>query len=121
MRLPGQSTQTNIDSTAFIIMKLPEKIIVRQILGYLRAIGAYCGKVKTMGVKRGKTFCFDPFLLRGMPDILCFHKSVLYFIECKTPQNKQTPEQEIFQKQCQAAGIDYILAHSLEEVQAEIK
>jgi hypothetical protein len=94
-----------------------EKDIVRQILGYLRAIGAYCGKVKTVGIKRGKSFCFDPFLMRGMPDILCFYKRSMYFIEVKRKNNYQSPEQKVFQENCQLSSINYILAYSLEDIQ----
>ena len=102
-------------------MNIPEKIIVRQILGYLRAIGCYCGKVKTMGVKRGKIFCFDPFLMKGMPDIICFFKTSLYFIETKANKNKQTPEQKTFQENCISSSVNYILAYSLEDVMKIIK
>lgn len=98
-----------------------EKIIVRQILGYLRATGCYCGKVKTMGVKRGKSFCFDPFLMRGMPDILCFKNHVMYFIEVKSKKNIQSPEQIRFQQECNSSSINYILAYSLEDVMKIIK
>lgn len=98
-----------------------EKDLVRQILGYLKVIGAYAGKVKTMGIKRGKVFCFDPFLMRGMPDILCFHRSTLYFIEAKIKGNKQSLEQEIFQRYCNSSSVNYILAYSLDDVTKVIK
>jgi hypothetical protein len=93
-----------------------EKDLVRQILGYLKAKGAYCGKVKTMGVKRGKSFCFDPFLLRGMPDILCFYRNTLYFIEVKIKGNSQSPEQKLFQQNCISSSVNYLLAYTLDDV-----
>ena len=61
-----------------------------QILHYLKGIGAVCGKTKTMGVRRGRTFCFDPYTFRGYPDITAFYKGELYFIEVKSPKGKQS-------------------------------
>ena len=65
-----------------------EKDVVRQILEYLRAIGAHAGKVKTMGVKRGDRFCFDPYTFRGKCDLECFWKGVMFGIEVKAPGKK---------------------------------
>jgi hypothetical protein len=98
-----------------------EKDIQLQILKYLRAIGGYFGKTKTMGVKRGRVFCFDPYTMRGMPDILCFYQNKIYFIECKANKNKQSPEQITFQKYCIASGITYILAYDVQDVISVIK
>jgi len=98
-------------------IKLPEKVIVRQILGYLRAIGAYCGKVKTMGVKRGGTFCFDPFTLRGKCDLEAFKDGIMYGIEVKSATGKLSPEQirykEAFHKPPDRIFIE---AHCLQDV-----
>jgi hypothetical protein len=103
------------------MLKIPEKIIVRQILGYLRTIGAYCGKVKTVGIKRGKTFCFDPFLMRGVPDVICFYNRKMYFFEVKSGKNLQSKEQRRFQEECDSSSVNYYLIYSLEDVQKIIK
>ena len=58
------------------------------ILHYLRNIGAYGGKTKTLGVKRGRSFCYDPYTFRGKSDLECFYKGVMYAIEVKRPPNK---------------------------------
>lgn len=102
-------------------MKLPEKIIQRQILGYLRAIGCYCGKTKTMGVRRGKVFCFDPFTFRGFPDISGFKDNKIFFVEVKSATGKISPEQQTFQSYCNKAGLTYILARDLDDVKEVIK
>lgn len=102
-------------------IKLSEKVIQRQILGYLRAIGAFCGKTKTMGVRRGKAFCFDPFLFRGFPDITGFKDNKIFFIEVKSRRGEQTPEQIKFEELCNKAGLTYILARDLADVQKFIK
>ena len=97
-----------------------EKDIQRQILYYLRSIGAYAGKVKTMGVRRGKVFCRDPFLMRGMVDVIAFYNGQLYFIEVKSPNGVQSNEQKQFEWECKKAGIPYILAFSVDHVIAFI-
>lgn len=98
------------------MIRLPERIIQRQILGYLKPICQAVGKTKTMGVKRGRTFCFDPFLFRGFPDITGFKDNKIFFVEVKSTTGRQTEEQSYFQELCRKANLTYILAHSLEDV-----
>lgn len=93
-----------------------EKDIQLSILHYLKNIGAVGGKTKTMGVKRGRSFCFDPYLFRGFPDLTCFYNHKLYFIEVKSETGKQSPQQEYFQQLCKDANITYILAKDLDDV-----
>lgn len=102
-------------------IKLPEKIIQRQILGYLKLICQAVGKTKTMGVKRGKVFCFDPFTFRGFPDITFFKDNKIGFVEVKSATGKQTEEQLHFQELCQKAGLTYILARDLSDITRIIK
>lgn len=92
-----------------------------QIIHYLKSIGAVVGKTKTMGVKRGRSYCFDPYTFLGYPDLTCFLKNRLYFIEVKSPQGKQSEYQNNFQELCNKANIPYILAKSLEDVTSAIK
>ena len=99
----------------------PEGRTQLQIIHYLKAIGAVVGKTKTMGTKRGKAFCFDPYIFKGFPDLTCFHKDTLYFIEVKSPAGKQSFEQMAFEHLCAGAGITYILARTLEDVSSIIK
>jgi len=86
------------------------------ILHYLKSIGAYAGKVRVMGVRRGKSYCLDPYTFRGFPDLCFFHKKRLYFCEVKKKPNKQTEMQIVFQTHCKIAGIDYILAYDVQDV-----
>ena len=85
-----------------------------------RFVGAFAGKTKTMGVRRGRRYCFDPYCFRGFADITCFYKDKLYFIEVKTKKGKQSPEQKQFQDACEEVGITYILARSFEDVREAI-
>ena len=99
----------------------PEGIIQLQILKYLRAIGAVAGKTKTMGVRRGKSFCFDPYLFLGYPDITFFYNNKIGFIEVKSHAGKQSDNQKNFQELCIKSNILYILARSLDDVLIIIK
>jgi len=98
-------------------MKLPEGIIQRQILGYLKPICEHCGKTKTVGIKRGNIFCYDPYTLRGKCDLEAFKDGIMYGIEVKRERGKLSPEQirykEVFHKPPDRI---YIEAHSLEDV-----
>lgn len=102
-------------------MNLPEKVIVRQILGYLKRICQAAGKVKTMGVRRNNQWCRDPYLFLGFPDICGFKDNKIFFVEVKKKGNRQTPYQKSFQELCQNAGLTYILAYDLEDVREVIK
>ncbi len=97
----------------------PEANLVRQIIIYLKARGFVAGKIKTMGVRRGHAFCFDPYLWRGCPDILAFIPQLI-FIEAKSLSGRQSDEQRAFQNYCNIANIPYYLIHSLEELQKVI-
>ena len=63
----------------------PEGKVQLQIIHYLKRIGAVVGKTKTMGVKRGYSYCYDIYTMRGKADLECFYKGVMYAIECKAP------------------------------------
>lgn len=97
--------------------KRSEKAIQLQILKYLRAIGAYAGKTKTMGTQRYGRFRYDPYTFRGFPDLVAFFKNNLYFIECKSETGRVSEDQEKFRLACIQANIPYILARSVEDVQ----
>jgi hypothetical protein len=94
----------------------PEGIIQLQILKYLKGKGCVCGKTKTMGVKRGRFFCLDPYTFRGFPDVVAFYKNKIYFIEVKSKVGRQSDDQKGFQKLAESAGLIYILARSVDEI-----
>ena len=93
-----------------------------QILKYLRACGFTAGKTKTVGIRRGKVFCFDPYTFRGKSDLEAFKDGVMYCIEVKAGKNKikegsdQAHYRDIFHKPPDRIFIE---AHSLEDVIAK--
>lgn len=100
----------------------PEGIVQLQILHYLKALGAVAGKTRTMGVKRGKIYCLDPYTMLGKADLECFYKGVMFAIECKSATGKMSDNQksyhEVFHKPPDRI---YILARNLSDVQEIIK
>ena len=93
-----------------------EGVIQLQIIHYIKARGWTVGKTRTMGVKRGRSFCFDPYTFRGFPDLVCFANHKIYFIEVKSSAGIQSDDQKEFQKLAEDCGLTYILAKSIEDV-----
>jgi len=98
----------------------PEGRLQLQIIHYLRACGHIVGKTKTMGVRRGRAYCFDPYTFRGFPDLTVFCPQLI-FIEVKAPNGRQSEAQRDFQGFCEKADIPYILAYQLEDITRLIK
>ena len=102
----------------------PEGRTQLQILKYLKAIGAVVGKTKTVGIKRGKNYCFDPYTMRGKADLECFWKGVMYAIEVKAPGKsiKEDSDQDKYRNvfHCPPSRI-FIEADCLEKVMSIIK
>lgn len=101
-----------------------ETSVQLSILRFMKFKGFYGGKTRTMGVKRGKSFCFDPFTFTGFPDLTFFGEVFgdyrLIFIEVKASKGVQSDKQKEFQRCCEAAGVKYILARSVEDVEREL-
>jgi len=94
----------------------PEGRLQLQIIHWAKSQGYIIGKIKSFGLKNR----FDIYMWRGLPDLLMFTPK-LYFVEIKIHPNKQTEEQKTFQHLCTQAGINYVLAYSLEDVEKAIK
>ena len=98
----------------------PEVRLQLAIIHYLRGLGYVCGKTKTMGVRVGNTYRFDPYTFRGFPDLVAFVPG-LVFIEVKSPKGRLSPAQKKVKGLCQKAGVTYIVARSLDDVEVAIK
>ena len=96
-----------------------ESDIVRQILEYMRWIGAYAGKTKTQGTFDSKRQVYrrDPYTFVGFPDLAFFYKNTFGFIEVKSAKGVQSDFQKEFQKLCILAHVPYVLARNVEDVQ----
>jgi hypothetical protein len=56
----------------------------------------------------------------GAPDIVCVIDGQYVGIEVKAPKGRQSEHQKEFQRQLESAGGRYILAHSMDDVVAQI-
>ena len=122
MRLGGGRGRTRLRGPYFTLRcprkHQPERRVVLTILKELAYNDWACGKVKVQGSpKQGGGFLYDPYMMRGLPDIFAFKGSVMLGIECKAGANKQTPYQCAFQKYFHHPPYRlYILARSWEDV-----
>ena len=95
----------------------PEGRLQREIIFYLRTLGIPVGKTKTMGVKRGNVWCYDPFTFRGKCDLECFYNGIMYAIEVKSPTGKMSLEQEEYRQLFhKPPDRIYLLAKKIEDV-----
>lgn len=95
----------------------PEARLVMQIIYYLRGKGHAVGKTKTMGVVRNGRYTYDPYQFRGKCDIECFANGIMYAIEAKSNNGRQTEEQKKYQKLFHKPPHRvYILAKCLEDI-----
>jgi hypothetical protein len=104
-----------------------EYLAVRHILAFRMQTGSMVGEYK------GKTRLVS-FGVPGMADILAFPRVEVegycgvkhdeinpLWIECKAPKKKQSEPQKSFQAQVEAQGHRYIIARSIDDVEAALK
>ena len=83
-----------------------EATIQRNIVRYLKDLGAWCLKVHG-----------SPYQRAGVPDLLCCHKGRFYAFEVKRPGERPTPLQSHELQQVQTAGGVSAVVTSVEDVQ----
>ena len=84
-----------------------EATIQRNIVRYLKDLGAWCLKVHG-----------SPYQRAGVPDLLCCHKGLFYAFEVKSPGERATPIQAHELQQVQTAGGTATVVTSVEDVQS---
>ncbi len=101
----------------------PEGRIVLNILKNLAWNGYFCGKIKVKGVIKAKGgFAYDPYTLRGAPDILAIKDDIILGIEVKAGKNTLTPHQQTFRTHFHnPPNRLYLEVHSWEEVAKALK
>jgi hypothetical protein len=107
------------------VKKTPESQVLRSILDYLAARHILAFRMNTGAIKLEKRFV--RFGAPGMADILAFpvwhdcgkaRMGSVLWIEVKAEKGTQSAFQLSFQTQVEAAGHVYILARSIEDVEA---
>jgi len=96
--------------------KQPEKELQKQIIYYLRAYGCYAGRVKVQAFQYRGSYLRDNTLMIGVPDILCFAPSGMWWIECKWGKGQLSQEQIRFKYECEKCGQKYIVARNRNDV-----
>lgn len=103
--------------------KTPEGYVLEAVMDYLAAKHIWHRRMNIGAVKTEKRFIRYGSV--GMTDVLAiFTQKVLYvgkvalvyWIECKAPNGKQSAAQKTFQAEVEAEGMVYILARSVEDV-----
>ena len=108
----------------------PEGFIQDLILDWLAAKHILAYRMNTGALKIDKRYV--KFGVKGMADILAFpaytssafgsfiEYTVPLWIEVKSDKGKQSAEQKSFQNQVEEAGHTYIVARSIEDVEAAL-
>lgn len=101
---------------------IPEKLIEREIINYLRSSGWVAVKVRTSGrIVNGRVLSLPKDEL-GVSDILaCDHDGRFHAIEVKNKVGRQSDHQKRFEGQVKATGGRYIVLRSLGEAIAYLK
>ena len=105
----------------------PEGFIQDLILDWLAAKHILAFRMNTGALKIDKRYV--KFGVKGMADILAFPRyrwelqweyTVPLWIEVKSEKGKQSAEQKSFQEQVEADGHHYVVARSVEDVEAAL-
>ena len=89
---------------------MKESELQRQIIDYLKRIGAYVLNVYGSGMT-GK----------GTPDILACYQGLFIAVETKVGKNRMSPAQKIIRQRILTAGGIHIVPYSLEQFISEFK
>ena len=100
-------------------MKTPEGYVQGAIMDWLAAKHILAFRMNTGTAKIENRFI--RFGTPGMADILAFAKDgTVTWIECKAAKGKQSEVQKSFQRQVEENGHSYILAYSINDVEAYV-
>ena len=96
---------------------MQESQIQRAILDYLGYRNHFFFRCNT-GAYRTEHGSFIRYGSKGAPDIVVVAKGIMIGIEVKTPKGVLSEEQAAFGEKLKAAGGIYIVARSIDDVQA---
>jgi len=104
---------------------MTEAQIQRQVLDYLAAKHTFAFRLNTAAIKTEKRFFRSHGLGRGAADILAIISKnsagfLPVWIECKSRSGRQSAEQKSFQAQVESLGHAYVLARSIDNIQAHV-
>lgn len=100
------------------IYKVPESAVVNACIKWLWANGVYCWRQNTGAFKPKDSNRFIRYGIPGCADILGVAKGRFIAIECKSARGKTSPLQEAFKKHIEDHGGIYIVARSIDDLEA---
>lgn len=114
------------------VIKVLEKNIRSQIIGFLRGHKIYAYVQRNTGLKIKNRFGGEKWIKAnklGIPDIVGFfgkdwglHAGKAVYVEVKRPgNNKINPHQELFLQQAEEAGCFALKAYSVKDVEEALK
>jgi hypothetical protein len=86
--------------------RVPERVVQRQVVGLLRALGAH---VYVLGTVRPRGDYPGTHQTPGLPDLLVFLRGRLLCIEVKAAGGRLRPGQVLFREDCLQAGIAHVV------------
>jgi len=102
-----------------VMERTKETDIQRAICDYLALKGYFFWRQNTGGMFReGRYFSLPKYSMRGIPDIILIKGGRFIGIEVKNKTGKLSPHQADFARECVKNGGDYIVAKSIDDVQA---
>ncbi len=96
-------------------METPESVILKQICDHLTLRQVFHWRQNNTGKMPGGRYVS---VKKGVPDILALKAGQFFGIEVKKKDGRLSPEQAEFGRMCVKSGGEYIVARSIEEVQA---
>lgn len=87
-------------------MSQPESRVVRKIREYIHARGGFTFKVHG-----------SPFMMAGLPDVVCCYKGKFIGLEVKMPGNLATPQQKNVGEKIKNAKGHWLVVYGVESVE----
>lgn len=103
------------------VQRVPEEYVQNAICGYLRWKRYFFWRqnnTPVYDVKQRRFRKMNLYSMKGVSDLILIHEGHPYFIECKGSHTPQSDDQKEFQKRVEESGGTYVLARSVEDVQA---
>lgn len=99
--------------------KILEANVKKAVYKYLSVKGYFWWPSKTVGVWSKKKQCYlkDPWLKKGISDIMLLKGGVLYALELKGSETPWSKEQQQFEYDISSEGGQYYIIRSIDDLQ----
>lgn len=96
----------------------PEQKVMKAVTDYLNKKKIFWLNIKTTGTWDAKLNIYrtSPYTLKGTADLLVIKKGDPIFCELKAKAGRMSADQKLFQKLCEAEGIEYYIIRSTDDL-----